>query len=245
MTVNGFEVETLQLGQGEDLIMLHGWGYDYSLLLPLAQRLSDSYRVTLINMPGHGNSPEPAEPIGVYDYAEIVPGVMKACGIESAYFLGHSFGCRLALIVGSRYPSLIKKAVLCGAAGLREKHSVLWHVKVGFYKLGKFFVKTFAPKKYEAWRAGKGSEDWKKLSPVMKATFSKVVNEDLTPCLEKIKCPVFLIWGENDTATPLWMAEKMEQTIPDCAKAVYKGRTHYAFLEEASRSEAIIRTFFR
>ena len=59
-----------------------------------------------------------------------------------------------------------------------------------------------------------------------------------------MKAPTFLVWGENDTATPLWMAETMEKNIPDCAKVVYAGRTHYAFLEELPRTLAIVKTFF-
>ena len=113
------------------------------------------------------------------------------------------------------------------------------------FKTAKFFLKTFAPKKFEKWKNTKGSEDYKKLSDIMKATFSNIVNEDLTYLLEKIQAPVFLIWGENDTATPLYMADIMEEKIPDCAETVYMGRTHYAFLEELSRTVAIVKTFFK
>ncbi|HAH95005.1 MAG TPA: alpha/beta hydrolase, partial [Dielma fastidiosa] len=42
----------------------------------------------------------------------------------------------------------------------------------------------------------------------------QVVNEDLTPVLEKIKVPVLLIWGECDDQTPLWMGQKMEALMP-------------------------------
>ena len=44
---------------------------------------------------------------------------------------------------------------------------------------------------------------------------------------------------------PSELDELMEKTIPDCAKVVYMGRTHYAFLEELSRTVAIVKTFFK
>ena len=75
-TVNGQIINYEQLGQGDDLIILHGWGYDISLLMPFARILADSYRITLADMPGHGGSPEPEKPITVYDYANLVSGLM-------------------------------------------------------------------------------------------------------------------------------------------------------------------------
>lgn len=243
LQINGLTVACEQRGQGKDVLLLHGWGYDRTLLYRLADQLT-GFRVTLVDMPGHGESPEPEKPITVYDYAELIPGLMKELNVSSACLVGHSFGCRLSLITAARHPELVEKMVLCGAAGLRDKRGLKWYARTYRYKLAKFFVRTLAPKKYDAWRKNKGSEDYRKLSDTMKATFSNIVNEDLASLLPEIKAPTFLIWGENDTATPLWMAETMKQRIPDCALVVYKGRTHYAFLEELPRSAAIIRTFF-
>lgn len=243
--VNGYTLHYEQLGSGPDVLLLHGWGYDLTLLMPLAKSLAASFRVTLADMPGHGLSPEPKEAISVFDYAELAFGLLEALSIQSTYLLGHSFGCRLGIILAARHPEKIKRMVLCGAAGVLPKRGASYYIKVYRYKIGKSFLKVFAKGKLESWQKNKGSEDYQKLSPVMKATFSKIVNQDLTPLLKEIQAPVFLIWGQNDTATPLYMAEVMEQTIPDCAKAVYAGRTHYAFLEESARTLAIVQTFFK
>lgn len=245
LDIDNYKINYVNEGNGEDVVILHGWGYDITLLERLKNALSDSYRVTLIDMPGHGGSNEPEKPITVYDYADIVIKVLDKLNIEKAYFLGHSFGCRLSLIIAANHSEKVKRMVLCGAAGIKDKRSLKYYVKVYTYKIGKFFLKTFNPKKFEEWKKNKGSEDYRKLSDTMKATFSNIVNEDLTYLLNKIHAPVFLVWGENDTATPLYMAEIMEKTIPDCAKAVYMGRTHYAFLEELPRTVAIVKTFFK
>ena len=243
--VDNYKVNYETEGNGEDLVILHGWGYDITLLNNLKNALKENYKVTLIDLLGHGGSPEPQTPITVYDYADIVEKTLDKLNIKSAYFLGHSFGCRLSIIIASRNPERVKKMVLCGAAGIKDKRGLDYYVKVYSYKIAKFFLKTFAPKKFEEWKSKKGSEDYKKLSDVMKATFSNIVNEDLTYLLNKIQAPTFLIWGENDTATPVYMADIMEREIKDCAKVVYMGRTHYAFLEELPRTVAIVKTFFK
>lgn len=69
-----------QLGCGKDVILLHGWGYDSSLLMPLAEFLAGFCRVTLIDLPGHGKSDEPAEPMDIYDFA----GAVKALWMRRA-----------------------------------------------------------------------------------------------------------------------------------------------------------------
>ena len=70
-----------QLGEGREVILLHGWGYDSSLLMPLAQFLSAFCRVTLIDLPGHGQSDQPIEPMDIYDFGGAVKCVMDEADI--------------------------------------------------------------------------------------------------------------------------------------------------------------------
>lgn len=240
----GFDINYNQLGKGKDVLILHGWGCDITLFDKMATELAKNFRVTLADMPGHGLSKEPTNKITVYDYANIVLDLLNKLDIKKTSILAHSFGCRLSIILASKHPEKIDKLLLCGAAGVLPKRSFSYYFKVYKYKLAKKIIKIFAPKKLEKFTSGKGSSDYKNLSSVMKATFSCVVNEDLTPLLKDIKAPTFLIWGENDTETPLYMAQIMEAQIPDCKKIVYKSRTHYAFLEESARTLAIANTFF-
>ena len=52
------------------------------------------------------------------------------------------------------------------------------------------------------------------------------------------------MWGENDTATPIADARKMERLIPDAGLVVFKGAGHYSFLDDPYRFAAVIRSFF-
>ena len=65
----------------------------------------------------------------------------------------------------------------------------------------------------DALRKKYGSRDYNALDAEMRKTFVKVINQDLTPCLSKIKQPTLLIWGETDTATPLADGQRMEKEI--------------------------------
>lgn len=77
----------------------------------------------------------------------------------------------------------------------------------------------------------------------MRAILSKVVNEDLTDKLHLIKSPTLLVWGENDTATPLRDAKIMEREIPDAGLVSFPGCGHYSFLDNPRQFAAVLRSF--
>jgi len=88
-----------------------------------------------------------------------------------------------------------------------------------------------------------GSADYKALPDFMKPVFVRVVNTHLDNLLPKIKCPVLLIWGQNDRDTPLYMANKMRRKIPDSGLVVLEGAGHYVFLDKPVEFYAIVNEF--
>lgn len=236
-----------QIGEGRDVILLHGWGYDSSLLMPLAQFLSGFCRVTLIDLPGHGQSDEPAEPMDIYDFGGAVKCVMDALGILRASFIGHSNGGRTILAMSREYADCFEKLVLCGSAGVKPKRTLKYYIKVYWYKIMKNILRlpVFTQKIRERFKKGKGSEDYRRLSDVMRATFSRIVNEDLRYLLKDIKAPTLLIWGDQDDQTPPYMAQIIKDGIPDCGLVMYKGAGHYAFLERLGQTERVLEAFLK
>ena len=78
---------------------------------------------------------------------------------------------------------------------------------------------------------------------MMRAILSKVVNEDLQFAMPKINCPTLLIWGSNDTATPISDARRMEKLIPDAGLVEFPGVGHYSFLENPYQFDAVLNSF--
>ncbi|MDE5827850.1 MAG: alpha/beta hydrolase, partial [Duncaniella sp.] len=105
------------------------------------------------------------------------------------------------------------------------------------------YGKEKAERMLDAKRAKAGSSDYASASPMMRRILSKVVNEDLTDRLDKIKAPTLLVWGENDTATPLKDAKKMEGLIPDAGLVSFPGCGHYSFLDNPGQFAAVLRSF--
>jgi len=91
----------------------------------------------------------------------------------------------------------------------------------------------------------RGSEDYRASSGTLRATLVRLVNEDLTSLLSRIRSPALLIWGEHDADTPLDDARVMERLIPDSGLVVFKGAGHYSYLDQPARFVRIVDVFLR
>ena len=100
-----------------------------------------------------------------------------------------------------------------------------------------------AQKSLKALQEKYGSADYNALDDEMKKTFVKVISEDLSPLLPKIQASTLLIWGENDTETPLWMGQKMEREIQDAGLVIFENDDHFAYLRQWPRFVAVVRAF--
>jgi pimeloyl-ACP methyl ester carboxylesterase len=90
-----------------------------------------------------------------------------------------------------------------------------------------------------------GSRDYKGLSGVMRDTFVKIVNTDITPYLDRIGCPTLLVWGDKDAETPLYTAEIMRKKIPKSRLVVFENCGHFAYLEESYKFLRTAEEFLR
>src|SRR3954447_6272348 len=101
----GTRVSTLTMGEGPDVLLLHGLGASKASFFDTAAALSRRYRVHVLDLPGFGGSSKPAlARYGAGFFARSVLGAMDAMGIERAHLVGNSMGGRVAIEVGLRAP---------------------------------------------------------------------------------------------------------------------------------------------
>lgn len=233
---------------GRPVILMHGWGCQFSTVRSIAAILESGMRVYNLDLPGHGKSPEPTTVWGVYDYARLVGELIDTLQLEDPVLIGHSFGGRISIVLASERP--LSKILLVDAAGIKPRRPLKYYLKVYSYKAAKRLLPIALGRKrgeaaLERWRGKAGSADYRNSSPMMRQIMSKSINQDLTPLLSSIKASTLLVWGENDTATPLRDAHIMEKNIPDAGLVVFKGAGHYSFLDAAGQFRAVIREFFK
>ena len=248
--INGIDTNYLTAGQGEAVLLLHGWGSSLEPYRRLIELLSQKYFVIALDMPGFGRTGEPERPFDVDDYVDFVLEFLKLFPVNRLSLVGHSFGGRVIIKMANRVlPFGVDKIVLIDSAGIKPQPSKKKSMKQLCYKLGKWFatrkpIARLFPGLLEKLRVKFGSADYAAASPMMRQCLVKVVNEDLSHLLKGIQAPTLLVWGENDTATPLSDAKKMEAEIPGAGLAVIKNAGHFSFVEQPGIFGRIMASFF-
>lgn len=230
----------------QSIILLHGWGCDLSIFAHINEQLARDFTVYTLDLPGFGKSEEPKDVWGIEEYTAHLEAFIQEKNIKNPILLGHSFGGRMSILYASR--NTVKKIILVGSAGIKPTRSLSYYGKVYSYKAVKNTLPYLVGKKkaeevLESYRKTAGSSDYGSASPKMRMILSKVVNEDLQHVMPKIKAPTLLIWGENDTATPIADGRKMEKLIPDAGLVPFKNCGHYCFLEKKGEFGLIVDNF--
>jgi len=230
-------------GEGEWLLLLHGWGADLRSFERIFKDFAADHRVVAPDLPGFGLSGDPTDEWGVGDYAEWVVKFMDALGIDRATVLGHSFGGRIAIKLASAPETAgrIGRLILTGSAGLRRKRSLAGRLRRSVLH----FLSRLFPGLRDRYGRLFASRDYLAASPLLRKCLIRVVGEDLAPLLPRIAAPTLLVWGARDTETPLADGETMKSLIPDSRLKVFPEAGHFAFLNCPEEFSGVLKEFLR
>lgn len=249
--IDNISVNYIDEGEGDAILLLHGWGSNITLFDGIIKTLSPRHRVIALDMPGFGKTAEPSEPWCVDDYVDFVMKFIDSLHLDEFSVLVHSFGGRVLFKMNARedFPYVIQKAVLIDSAGIMPKKTWRQKASLQIYKAARYIMSTrvlrfLYPDAVEDMRKKRGSADYNNATPTMRTTLVKVVNEDLEPFISKLNCPTLLIWGDADTATPLADAKQMELLIKDTGLIVCEGAGHYSFMEQPAKVHSALSAFF-
>jgi pimeloyl-ACP methyl ester carboxylesterase len=246
--IDGLKVSYSDDGEGKILLLFHGWGAKKEVFSPIIKRMSEKMRVISFDFPGFGKSDTPTEVWDVDRYAVFAKKLIEALKIENAIWLGHSFGGRVIIKLFEKVSIKPEKIVLVDSAGIKPKRGLDYYVKVYSYKAGKKILSLPGIRKtnlYDKLVKSSGSSDYKALSGIMRATMSRVVNEDLRGYLTNINVPVLLVWGDCDSATPLNDAKIMDSLLPDSGIVVLEGAGHFSYLDRPQKFFAALEYFVK
>lgn len=225
------------------VLLLHGWGGSLNSFRALEKFLiSSDYSTINLDFPGFGASELPKDDFDIFSYAEIIFQLIKNENLKNVSVVAHSFGGRVAILLSSLHPELVKKLILVDSAGINYKKNFITKCKIKWFK----FLKFLSSKKLIKLNVNNyGSKDYKALPESLKPIFVRIINQDLTTHLTNILAPTLLIWGEKDKETPMYFAKKMHKSIKDSAIIVFKKAGHFSYLEHHAEFEKIVDNFFK
>ncbi len=225
-------------------LLLHGWGGSIESWRPVTANLVErGFQVVVVDFPGFGRSSPPPGAWGVSDYTETLIALIESLAFAPSNIIAHSFGGRVALVLAATRPDLVKRLVLVSAAGIRtDAPSSLRRTAT---KLGKaVFSLPGLAGIGEQIRARVASKDYLEAG-ILRETFVKVIEQDLREYAARITRPTLLVWGDQDTETPLEQARILESLIADSGLVILYGSGHFAYLEQLPRFTRILAEFLK
>jgi len=190
------------------VLALHGWARSHrDFDAVIAPDGETPLPALALDLPGFGASPPPPEAWGAEAYAQAVSPVLDEMGAPLVV-LGHSFGGRVALHLALQHPDTVQALVLTDvpllhASGRRGRPSPRYRAIRGLHRLG--LVPDGA---LERARQKFGSADYRAAQGIMRQVLVRSVEETYGAQLDAVQCPVHLVWGGDDTATPVEVAER-------------------------------------
>ncbi len=244
--INNLNIAYQVAGEGDVVILLHGWGGEAASFQPVFKWLSQSHKVYVLDLPGFGKSQIPPIPWDSSDYAQLVTIFLEKFDIPKAHLIGHSFGGRISIILSAEHPEKVDKLILVDSAGLKPKRPPKYYLRVGLAKVGKWIRRcgSSGERLANALSARLGSKDYQEAGE-MRETLVKVVNQDLRSLLPRISASTLLIWGENDKDTPVWFGKVMEREIPDAGLVILKEAGHFSYLDQFPQFCRIVASFLK
>ncbi|MFQ5470514.1 MAG: pimeloyl-ACP methyl ester esterase BioH [Gammaproteobacteria bacterium] len=244
-------------GSGKDIVLVHGWGLHSELWKDIAIKLSTSFRVTLIDLPGHGNS----RPLtSAFTLNSVVDELTMTIPNQSI-LLGWSLGGMISTQLAIRYPEKISQLILvCStpqfAQGEDWPHAMSLDVLDSFStQLEKDYHTTL--QQFLGLQV-MGTSDERgilrelrirlKSKPApgltaLRSGLNILKNENLRPALHNLDCPMLLIYGQLDRLTPAAVSKDMKKLLPTAECCTINGAGHAPFISHPNEFFNIVTTF--
>ena len=237
------------MGEGRDLVLLHGWGMSGKCWESVAGRLAERCRVHLVDLPGHGASG--------YSGDDWVDSLAQAFPVD-VHVCGWSLGGQIAIEWAARHRESVKSLTLvsstpCFVSKENWDHGMPFEA---FEQFALAFDADFAAtmKRFLYLQAQKDAEERRLYRALLgyfvegerdalHAGLDMLRNLDLREEAEQLSLPILIMHGESDMLIPIeagrWLAGNMKgaklESMPNCS--------HAPFLSNPGRFVSILMEF--
>jgi pimeloyl-ACP methyl ester carboxylesterase len=268
--VGRHRISTMTMGEGPDVLLIHGLGGTRASFMETAAALSTSYRVHAPDLPGFGASCKPA--LGSYNarwFADIMRCLMDELGIERAHLVGNSMGGRIAIEMGLNYPDRVGAlALLCPA--------VAW-IRRGFHPIVRLLRPEFGFLPHQIRRSVVAAQFWSifhdrdvidpAMGDLMVDEFQRIYQSagaryaflasarniyleapygrnGFYPRLAELEPPALFVWGSHDPLIPSAFNRYVRKWLPGAEQVILQGCGHVPQVERPDAVNDLLTSFF-
>lgn len=255
-TVNGITLAYHDTGTGLPLVFLHAFPLNRAMWAQQESALSSHYRIITIDLRGHGESDAPLWRYTLDQAADDVHALLDHLAIPQALFVGLSMGGYLLFAFYRKYANRVKGMVLADTraqADTAEGKEGRFQMAQIAYKQGPAAIaeimipKLLSPAtiqtRPEIAQRVRTMIEGNQISGIAGDLMAMAERPDSVPLLKQIACPVHIIVGELDQATPPSDAKLMADQIAGARLALIPSAAHLANMEQPEIFSAIVGEF--
>ena len=219
-------------GQGPDVVLIHGLGASSRYFTPLAGLLSESYRVIVPELPGHGKNLDDGRPVTVRRFAHEVALALRELQSRNALVLGHSMGAQVAIELARAWPALVRRLVVAAPA-VNDREDTLWRQA---WRL----VQDF-PGEDNALKAILAVDYLRCGIPWWAKSCREMLDFPTIDLLGTVRCPVDIVVGTRDKLSPPDFGQRLQRRAPHSQLTVFDGGAHGFNYSHAQQLAQLVR----
>lgn len=210
-------------GQGEPLVMVHGFAESTRVWYRNVPELLEHYRVYLIDLPGFGAMRRFHRLFKLVDLGAWLDNWRLAVGLDEISLVGHSMGGYVAMAMAAERPQKVKRLALVDSLGIPLQRSVARLMGPAFRAVVRATPSPWLAMSYDSLRAG----------PLTLWRVSRQITAlDASAVLSAINVPTLLIWGEDDDLIPFALGRQLHTHLPQARLCVIHGANHFCMYEQ-------------
>jgi 2-hydroxy-6-oxonona-2,4-dienedioate hydrolase len=236
----------IEEGTGEPLVLLHGLFGALSNFRDLIEYFRQHYKVVVPMLPLLEMD---ILHTSVGGLAKYVHKFLEARDLNNVHLMGNSLGGHVGLVHTLKHPERIKSLILTGSSGLFENGMGDSYPKRGDKE---YIRKKTALTFYDPAMATDELVDevYSITNNRMKAIkiialAKSAIRNNLGEELSQIKQPTLLVWGNNDTITPPFVAKEFNKLIPNSELHFIDKCGHAPMMEVPAEFNAILHKFLK
>ena len=259
LDIDGQRIHYIQAGQGEPVVLIHGWNGSTFTFRYTIPELAHRYRVVALDLLGYGYSARPADgDYSISAQAELVRRALDRLGIDRAALLGQSMGGAVAMRLALDHPERVERLILIGSATVKEMQRArsLGGVLNPLIPLAAAFAlrrgvvrRAFRSLVHDpACVTPEALEGYYR--PLRMKGHLRAIRKHLVDRLRdepfdagQIRQPTLILWGEHDRFVPLSAGRELAELIPNAQLAIIRSAGHLAHEEQPEECNRLLLEF--
>lgn len=251
--VDGIALHYHDEGQGEPVLLIHGFPLSSELFQPQRAALSSRFRVITPDLRGMGQSDAPADGYSMETYADDLVALLDHLGIGQVIVGGMSMGGYVLFALLRRHADRVKGVMLLdtkaaadteeGKAGRRamaEQAQREGSPAIADAMLPKMLTEQTRTEQPELVQFVHAMMAATPVDGIVGALDAMAARRDSTDLLAQINVPTLIVVGREDAVTPVAVAQDMQRAIADAELAVIDGAAHAAGVERPAAVNAAL-----